>query len=143
MQSTCYLPKLLHFIILKTTARNTKLLPFSLEAPIRFAGQGLHDRGATGAASVRSCQKFPLRVTNTPAAHGDPLTRGMWRSLFLEDCTPWKGPTLEQLMTNMQSLGRTHTRQVHGGLPPPERVSHWSETRVRRFFFLRRNEWQR
>jgi len=28
----------------------------------------------------------------------DPVGDPRWRSLFLKDCTPWKGPTLEQFV---------------------------------------------
>ena len=30
----------------------------------------------------------------------DPTGDPRWNSLFLKDCTPWKGPTLEQFVEN-------------------------------------------
>jgi len=30
----------------------------------------------------------------------DPMGDPCWSSLFLKDCTPWEGPTLEQFMKN-------------------------------------------
>ncbi|GAB0180545.1 AN1-type zinc finger protein 5-like [Grus japonensis] len=35
-----------------------------------------------------------------PEGGCDPVGSLCWSSLFLEVCTPWKGPTLEQLMKN-------------------------------------------
>ena len=30
----------------------------------------------------------------------DPMGDPRWSSLFLKDCTPWKGPTMEQFLKN-------------------------------------------
>ena len=47
----------------------------------------------------------------------DPVGDPQWNSLFLKDCTPWKGPTLEQFVKN-DSHRRNSWRTVSRGRDP-------------------------
>ena len=45
----------------------------------------------------------------------DPMGDPRWSSLFLKDCTPWKGPTLEQFVKNCSPWeGLTLEKLVEG-----------------------------
>lgn len=55
---------------------------------------------------------------------GDPH----WSSLFLQDCSPWKGPVVE-LFLNCRLL-EVHTGTVREGLYPMGGTSRWSRGRA-------------
>lgn len=59
-------------------------------------------------AATRKQEHMQERVFWQKLAHGS--------SLFLKDCTPWKGPMLEQLTKNCNPLEKTHIGTVHEGL---------------------------
>jgi len=57
----------------------------------------------TGAGSWQDLWTSGERSPNWSRFAGrtcDPMGDPHWSSLFLKDCTLWKGPTLEQFMTN-------------------------------------------
>jgi len=60
----------------------------------------------------------------------DPVGDACWSSLFLEDCTPWEGPTLEKFVENCKPVGRSHVGEIHSGLSPVGGPPHWSRGRV-------------
>ncbi|KAJ7425604.1 hypothetical protein BTVI_02456 [Pitangus sulphuratus] len=57
---------------------------------------------------------------------GDPH----WSSLFLKDCTPWKGTSAGIVCEELQPVGRTHSEEVGGGVSPIGGTPHWSRGRV-------------
>lgn len=42
----------------------------------------------------------PMEETHCLKEGCEPVRNPCWSSLFLKDCTPWKGPMLEQFMKN-------------------------------------------
>jgi len=57
-----------------------------------------------------SCQDLQTCGERIPCWSGacDPVADPRWSSLFLKDCTLWKGPTLKQLMKSCSPMGRSH-----------------------------------
>ena len=61
----------------------------------------------------------------------DPVGDPRWSTVLLKDCTPWKGPMLEQCASEgLHALGGTHAGEVCGGLSPMGGTPCWSRGRV-------------
>ncbi|GAB0203581.1 hypothetical protein GRJ2_002823700 [Grus japonensis] len=86
-----------------------EILPAAHGGPHAGAGGGTQRR-------LQPCGKPTLE--QAPGRTGDPVGDPRWSSLFLKGCTPWKGPTLEQLVKDCSPWeGLTLEKLVEDCLP--------------------------
>ena len=75
-----------------------------------------------------------LEQVDVPEGDCDPMGDPRWSSLFLKDCIPWKGHVERThagaVCEDLQSVGRTHVGEIHGGLPPVGGTPCWSRGRA-------------
>ncbi|KAK4806162.1 hypothetical protein QYF61_001085 [Mycteria americana] len=62
----------------------------------------------------------------------DPVGDPCWSSLFLKDCAPWKGPTLEHFLKNCNPWEGLTLEKFVEDLSPVGETPRWSRRRLRR-----------
>lgn len=89
----------------------------------RFAWQ----RGPRGGVCEKLPETSPVSDKHTPAAHGGPPCWSVEQPVF-EGLHSMEGTHTAAAHEELQSLGRTHSGKVQGGLSPPGGTSHWSKS---------------
>ncbi|GAB0181363.1 hypothetical protein GRJ2_000601600 [Grus japonensis] len=67
--------------------------------PMEVHSEAMEDDGGADIQLQPMDDPTPEQV-DAPEGGCDPVGSPHWSSLFLKDCTPWKGPTGEQFMKN-------------------------------------------
>lgn len=81
----------------------------------------LHETLWEAHAGAGSWQKLRPRRERSPH----------WNQVYQQDLWPHRRPTLEQPVSEgLKPMGRTHIREVHGGLSPVVETQCWSRGRM-------------
>jgi len=85
--------------------------------------------GAGSCQDLQTCGERSLWQSRFAGRACDPMGDSRWSSLFLKDCTQWKGPMLGQFVKSCSPWERTHIGKVCGELSPMTGTSCWSRGR--------------